>query len=145
MDLQSLFDDGDEYVGRDGGPDLRLHSVLGRAIELLDPKMLLDPLEEEFDLPSAAVQLRDRQCRQNEVVRQEHQPLAALRVVESDATERCVEVLAGVEARQDDRLIADEAGTAIHGTRIATLSLEVRLAAGHEEAAGRARSSTINT
>ena len=61
MDLQSLFDDGDEYVGRDRGPDLRLHGVFRRAVELLDPQMLFDPLEEEFDLPTAAIQFGDRQ------------------------------------------------------------------------------------
>ncbi len=137
MNLQPLFYDGDEHVGRDRGSDLRLHGVLARAVELLDPKMLLDPFEEEFDLPSAAVQLGNRQCWQDEVVRQEHEPLAGLRVVEPNAMQRRLEVLAGVEAGQDDRLVADQSGTAIHGTRIATLSLQVRLAAGHEEAAGR--------
>ena len=136
MDLQPLFDDGDERVGRDRGPDLRLHGVLGGAVELLDPKMLLDPLEEEFHLPSASIQLGDRQGWQHEVVCQENEPLAGLRVVEADATQRCLEVLAGIKAGEDNRLVADESGAAIHRTRIATLSLQVRLAAGHEEAAG---------
>ena len=49
-DIEALLDDGDEDVDRDGNPDLRLHRVLRRAVELLDPKMLLDPLEEEFHL-----------------------------------------------------------------------------------------------
>lgn len=135
MDLQPLLDDGDEHVGRDCGPDLCFHGVLGRAVELLDPKVLLDPLEEELDLPSAAIQLGDRQCRQDETVRQEHQPLAGFGVVESDATQWRLEVLAGVETRQDDGLIADETGTSIHGARIAPLNFEVRFAAGHEETA----------
>ena len=136
MDLQSLFDDGDEHVRRDRGPDLRFHGVLGRAVELLDPKMLLDPLEEQLHLPSAAVQLGNRQCWQDEVVRQEHEPPAGLRVVEPNASQWRLEVLAGVEAGQDDRLVADEPGTPIHGTRIATLSFQVQLPADDEEAAG---------
>ena len=94
MDVQSLFDDGDEHVDRDGGPDLRLHGVLCRAVELLDPKMLLDPLEEQLHLPTAAIQLGDRQGGQDEVVGQEDQPLAGLRIVESDAPQRRLEVLA---------------------------------------------------
>jgi hypothetical protein len=34
---------------------LRLHRVVRRAVEPFDPKMLLDPLEEKFDLPAALV------------------------------------------------------------------------------------------
>ena len=56
----NAFDDGDERIGRDRGPDLRLHGLLGRAVELLDPNIPLDPLEGDLDLPAAAVQLGDR-------------------------------------------------------------------------------------
>jgi hypothetical protein len=38
---------------------LGLHGILGCAIESLDPEMLFDPLEEQLDLPTAAVQLYD--------------------------------------------------------------------------------------
>ncbi len=37
---------------------------------------------------------------------------------------------------EDDRLIADQTGGSIHGIGVATLDLEVGLAASHEEAAG---------
>ena len=49
---EPLFDDGDEHVDRNRDSDLRLHRVFGCAVELLDPKMLLDPFEEEFNLPT---------------------------------------------------------------------------------------------
>jgi hypothetical protein len=42
--------------------------------------MLLDPLEEEFDLPAASAQLGDRQRGQYEVVGQEDESLAGLPV-----------------------------------------------------------------
>ncbi len=135
--FQSFFDDGDEHVGRDRGPDLRLQGILGRTVELLDPKMLLDPLEEEPNLTSTAVQFGERQRGQYEVVRQEYTPLAGIRVVDPDATQRRLEILAGVETGQEHCPVADEAGTATHGTRIATPRLQIRFAAGDEEAAGR--------
>src|SRR5580700_6222899 len=36
--------------------NLRLHRVLGAAKERFDPKVLLDPLEEQLDLPALLVQ-----------------------------------------------------------------------------------------
>ena len=52
---ETFLDDGDEDVNGNRDPDLRLHRVVRRAVEPFDPKMLLDPLEEKFDLPAALV------------------------------------------------------------------------------------------
>jgi hypothetical protein len=41
---------------------------MGRGIEGLDPKMLFDPFEEQFDLPAELVQSCNRPGRQVEVV-----------------------------------------------------------------------------
>lgn len=62
------LDDGDEHVGADGAPDLRLHGVLARAQKFLDPQMLLDPLEEQLHLPAALVQSGDGQRWQGRVL-----------------------------------------------------------------------------
>jgi hypothetical protein len=40
--------------------------------------MLLDPLEEQFDLPAASIELSNRQRRFGEIVGQEDQRLAGL-------------------------------------------------------------------
>jgi hypothetical protein len=61
VEFESLSDDGDEHVDGDRDPDLGLHGVLGSAEEAFDPKMLLDPLEEEFDLPAALAKRANRQ------------------------------------------------------------------------------------
>src|SRR3990170_3669145 len=58
FDPQFLFDDGDEHVDADRDPDLRLHGVVGRAVESFDSQMLLDPFEEQLDLPTALVEPR---------------------------------------------------------------------------------------
>jgi hypothetical protein len=36
---------------------LRIYSILGCAIEILDVKMLLVPLEEKFNLPTFSIEL----------------------------------------------------------------------------------------
>src|SRR5438093_1567324 len=55
-------------------------------------------------------------------------------VFESDATQRRVEVLTGVEAAQHDGLIANQARASIDRMRIASLGFEVGFGAGHKEA-----------
>jgi hypothetical protein len=50
-------------VNRDRNPDLRLHRVLAGAVEGLALQVLLDPLEEEFDLLAALVDCGDSKCR----------------------------------------------------------------------------------
>ena len=57
--MQTLLRDGDQHVGGYGDPDLRLHRVLAGAEEHLDAQMLLDPLEEQLDLPALAIQIGD--------------------------------------------------------------------------------------
>ena len=48
--IQTLFDDGDEHVGGDGDPYLRLHRVLAGAQERLYAQVLLDPFERLSDI-----------------------------------------------------------------------------------------------
>src|SRR5271155_1282777 len=97
--------------------------------------MLLDPFEEQFDLPPAAVKLGNGERRQSEVVGQKDQRLVGLGVLEADASQRRFEALAGVEASEQDRLIANQSSGAVDGMRIAPSGLEIRFAAGYEEAA----------
>jgi hypothetical protein len=57
--LKLLAHNGHQHVNADGNPDLRLDSVVGRAEKVLDPQVLLDPLEEQFYPPAAFVELGD--------------------------------------------------------------------------------------
>jgi hypothetical protein len=54
VQTELLLDDGDEHVDGNGDPNLGLHRVLGCAVETFDEKVLLDPLAEEFDVPTLA-------------------------------------------------------------------------------------------
>ena len=97
--------------------------------------MLLDPFEEQLDLPSAPIKRGDGQRGQGNVVGQKNQCLARFRILEANAAQRGLEVLARVEAGENDRLIADQSGAAIHRMRVAPFGFEIRFATGHEEAA----------
>ena len=61
--MKFLFHNGDQYVARHSAPDLRLDRVLAVAQEFLDSEVLLDPLEEQFDLPAILVKRGNRQWR----------------------------------------------------------------------------------
>ena len=70
-----------------------------------------------------------------EVVGQEEQPFAGLRIFEANAPQRGLKSLVRVKPREDDRLIADQAGSAIDGMRVSALSRQVRLPARDKKAA----------
>ncbi len=97
--------------------------------------MLLDPLEEQFDLPATAIQFGDSEGRKGEVVAQKNQCLSRLGILETDPPERGPEALVGVENGQHNSLIADQPRRAVDRMRVATLDLAVGLASDHEEAA----------
>ena len=80
-------DDRHQHIDGDRDPDLSLHRILRRSEERLDPQVLLDPLEEQFYLPSCLVQFSDGQGRQDEVVGQKHQGLVSYPVDVLDAAQ----------------------------------------------------------
>ena len=48
----SLLRNDEQKIVTNGYPYLRVHGVLGSAVESFDVKMLLDPFEEQFYLPA---------------------------------------------------------------------------------------------
>src|SRR4030067_384713 len=73
VQVQPLLDDGYQDVHRDGDPHLRLHGILRGPEERLDPKMLLDPPEEELDRPALLVQQGDAFLGKGKLVGEEDQ------------------------------------------------------------------------
>src|SRR3970040_2673687 len=80
VQVQVLPDDGDQDVDRDGDPHLRLHGVLRGPEERLDPELLLDPPEEELDLPALLVQQGDAFRGKGKLVGEEDQVPPGFRV-----------------------------------------------------------------
>ena len=62
---------------------MRLDGVLGGSGKQLDAQVLLDPFEEQFDLPALFAKRADGQGRQREIVCQEFERLAGI-LVEAD-------------------------------------------------------------
>jgi len=98
MQMQTLFQNGDEQVNGDSAPDLGAHGVLTRAVESFDAQMLLDPFEEQFDLPAAMIELCNRQGGHGEVVGQKDQRRAGLGIAITDAPQRIGIMAAGIKA-----------------------------------------------
>jgi hypothetical protein len=105
LELEPLLDDGDEHVHRDGDLELGLHGVLRVAIEGLDPQVLFEPLEEKLHLPPPFVQVGNGRRGEREVVGEEHEPLARVRVEVADPAQALRVALLAVEAVQADGLV----------------------------------------
>jgi hypothetical protein len=53
--MRSPFDGSEQYIGGYGNPYLCLQSGFACATEGFDPQVLLDPFEEDFDLPATSI------------------------------------------------------------------------------------------
>ena len=128
-----FFQAGDQEVDAYGDPDLGLHGVFTRAMEGLDAQVLLDPLEEEFDVPTALVDGRDHRWGQFEVVAQEDQVRSAFGINEPNPTELVrVEVFAPGTV-QANRLIATQTGGPVDRPGFHYIEAHVFLCPGDEE------------
>ena len=134
--MQFFLDDSNEHISCDGAPDLRLYRVLAGAEERLDAQMLLDPFEEQLDLPTLLVERTDGQRRKRQIVGQERECFAGV-LVEIDHPAQNVGVtLARHRAGEAHLMIASEAGEGVDCFAPYYLVLQVVLGAGDEESAG---------
>src|SRR5215472_14354836 len=99
--MQLFFENGNQEVHRDSGPDLDPYRILGSAVEGFDSQMLFDPFEKQFDLPTAAVELSNGQRRFGEVVGQEDKSLASQRIAKANASQSLWIVLTWVKTARD--------------------------------------------
>src|ERR1700751_102068 len=108
-------DDAQQDEGNHGGQDLQADGVLGSAEEASDVEVLLDPSEQQLDLPPRLVESSDLDGRPRRVIGHQGEPLATAAL---DADQTQGEVEAGSAAgRPHDQ------GVAEHGEAV---SLAVR-------------------
>ncbi len=88
VECVALLGDGDDDVGADSDPDLCLDGVLGATEEDLDSQVLLDPPEEELDLPARLVELGDGKSGKPEIVAEELKVFGGLRIDERNCVFR---------------------------------------------------------
>ena len=133
--MQTLFQNGDEQINGDGGPDLGAHRVWRGAVKGFDAQMLLDPFEEEFDLPAAAIEFGNGQRGHGEVVGQKDQRLARFWIAIADAAHGDGIIVLGVKPGEHHGLVETQAGGFVHGAGVTAGAAEVLFGAGDEESA----------
>lgn len=134
--MQSFLGNGDQHVCADRDPELRLDRVLVGAIKRLDAQVLLDPFEEQFDLPALSIQVRYQLGFESEVVGQERDAFATV-VLDHHASQCGGIVLAGIENCQYASLIAHDVGVgSVHGVGVAPLEFGIGLGTGDEKSVG---------
>ena len=110
--LMDLFETGHQEVDADRDPDLRLDGVLAGPEERFDAQVLLDPLEEQLDVPAALVERGDGGGREPEMVGQKDEDLAGFQVAEADSSQLGrVELLAAGSFEADNLVTPQTAGS----------------------------------
>src|SRR5215472_2709344 len=125
-----LPNDGDQGVNRHRDPQLSPHRVLGSAKEGFDSEVLLDPFEEQFNLPPLLIELGDAQGWQIEVIGEEDQAAQLLTIIEANAAQFVGIALPGVEGCKGNRLIAAQSGSLVDPLRAYTTKAHPALGAG---------------
>ena len=132
-EFQFFLDNGDEHIRTDSDPDLDFHRVLGGSIKRLDSKVLFDPLEKEFYLPTAFVQLGNGQRVEHKVVRQEYESFGRLEIDIADPTKGIGIFLGGLWPIEKNGLIASESCGFLNGAVVSTSAIEISLGANDKE------------
>ena len=133
FDLKFLPNDRHQHVDADCYPDLCLYCVLCGPIKRLDAKVLFDPFEEQFDLPTTTIKLRDGDRGQRCIVGQEYQSTIPFNILKDDASKSIWITLCRLHALQCDDHVASQSGRLIDRLAGATTVVEVAFGPNHEE------------
>jgi hypothetical protein len=128
-----LFNDCGKNIDRNGNPDLCFHGVLGSPEKRLDSKILLDPAEEQLNLPAELVKLSDGRSRKSEVIRQKDQIATVVAVIKANPAKPLRKAFLGIESGQGDDLIGSYIRSSIHRAGNKTITSEVGLGPDDEE------------
>src|SRR3972149_10874170 len=89
-------------------PNLDLHGIGTGSHKGLDLKVLLQSFKEGLNPPTLFIDGSDGRCPQVQVIRQEHQDLLCLRVIDFDPSKRMGAFLDGFGSSQFDHLIFED-------------------------------------
>lgn len=116
-----------------GCPNLDAKSVLARSYERLHLQVLLQSLEEQFDLPSVLVDGRNSGRAEARVVRQQHDILVLLFVVHHDSPQRSGKLFRRRFSGQHDDLVEDDVSLLRNFPDFDDVVARVALHSGDEE------------
>ena len=117
-ELELLVKDGHHEVNGDRNPDLALHRIGAGTEVVFDTQVAFDPLEEEFDLPTALVELGHGERWDLQVVGEEDKMLGRLLVEVAHPAQRIWEVGGCFGKRRASNLIAEDALQGWHLARV---------------------------
>jgi hypothetical protein len=103
------------------------------TVKSFDSQVLFDPFEEQFHLPTAAVQFGDGKRRKIEIVRQKHKSPPVFHIVAGHSAKRSGIELRRFETLKDDRLIAAQARGFVYLAGLAARVIEIAFGASDEE------------
>ena len=135
-ELELLVKDGNHEVNGDRNPDLGLHCIGTGAEVVFDTQVAFDPFEEEFDLPTALVDLCHGESGDLQVVGEEDEMLGRLCIEVAHSAQRIGEVGCCFGKRRRADLIAENTLQAISWHRIVPGEAEVALGTSDEECSG---------
>jgi len=98
--------------------------------------VLLDPFEEQFDLPAAFIKGGNGRRWQKHIVGDKNQRFVRLRVLEANAAQMLGIALRAIMSMKSNTLIADNPFAAIRGSGIDASRAYITFCAGNEECAG---------
>lgn len=133
IDLQFFLDDGHKHINADGDPDLGLHGIVGSSVESFDSQVLFDPLEKEFDVPAAFVEVWNRQRWKIEVVGEKDEVLVCFEVDVADASKGVGIIFRRLISVENDRLVAAQSRCLVDVTIRSPSEVEVVFGADDEE------------
>lgn len=138
VNSKCLIETGHHQINTRSSPYLGLHRVLAKPVKRLDSQVLLDPFEEEFDLPSSFVDLRYHDGVDFEVVGYEHEQFARLCFEKANSSEVAWIVPLAFRIVETDRLIAPQTNGFVHRWGLLDIIAHVGFGSGHEESQCRA-------
>lgn len=136
VNSMNFIETGHHEVDADRDPDLRAHGVLASTVKGLNAEVLLDPFEEQLDLPAAFVDGRDGYGGQAEMVGQKDESLSRFSVYEANTPKRLRIVPFSFCGAQANDLIASQSGRLVHWTGLENVEARVLFAPDDEVGTG---------
>ena len=106
--LEVVFNDTDETVCDDGNVNLNAHCIVALTPERLDLEVLLDPFEEQLDLPSVFIKESDVLGSKIEVVRVVSERAVQVRSIVDDTPDFTWILLLVLLLREDNGLVTQD-------------------------------------
>ena len=130
--LQSilLFRNDKQQIVTNGYPYLRVDSITCCTVNGLDVQALLDPLEEDLNLPSFSIQLCNSDCVNREVICEEAIDLSVSKVLIYNKSKIIMVLLRSIKSCKLYRFIGDKFRLSINLPRLSNCVQHIILGSG---------------